>query len=121
MRPNLTLAAFSLWTPLENLGRICPMGLSVNGVRFLLYAKKVGVDFSRPALIGRQYLHLKPAELEASLVQFGFSYDPATITRVFAGGGYAEEFFRCLGAREIHSFDYSDYEKATHVHDLNKE
>ena len=34
------------------------MGINVNGLRFLLYAKSAGVDFTKTAMIGRQGLHL---------------------------------------------------------------
>lgn len=33
--------------------------------------------------------------------------------------GYAETMFRALGANEIESYDYSDYEGATILHDMN--
>lgn len=33
--------------------------------------------------------------------------------------GYAETFFQALGAHEIVSYDYSDYEGATFLHDMN--
>jgi len=97
------------------------MGLDVNGARFILYARTLGVEFTRTAMIGRQGLHLSPLELRASLQRFGFSFDDALIERVFSeNGGYAERFFRSLGAQEVHSFDHSDYEGATHTYDLNQ-
>src|SRR5262249_7595053 len=97
------------------------MGLDVNGTQFILYAKTLGVDFTRTALIGRQRLHLSPSDLKDNLVKFSFSFDEMIIKRIFtADNGYAEEFFRSLGAKDVHSFDNSNYEGATHVHDLNK-
>jgi hypothetical protein len=98
------------------------MGLDVNGTQFVLYTKTLGVDFTRMAMIGRQGLHLSPDDLKNNLAKFGFSFDETMIDRIFtANNGYAEEYFRTVGAKEIHSFDNSDYEGATHVHDLNQD
>jgi hypothetical protein len=98
------------------------MGLDVNGTQFVLYTKTLGVDFTRMAMIGRQGLHLSPDDLKRNLAKFGFSFDETMIDRIFsADNGYAEEYFRTFGAKEIHSFDNSDYEGATHVHNLNQE
>src|SRR5437762_792821 len=67
------------------------MGLDANGTKFLLYARTQGVDFATTATIGRQGLNLTPPRLR-----------------------------RNLGAREVHAFDASPYEGATHIHDLNR-
>ena len=98
------------------------MGLDVNGTQCVLYAKTLGVDFARTATIGRQGLHLRSSVFRDNLVKFGFSFSEAIIDRIFAkNNGYADEFFRSLGAKEVHSFDNSNYEGATYVHDLNNE
>lgn len=98
------------------------MGLDINGVQFILYAKSLDVDFSRSAMIGRQFLCLSPSNLKTILVKFGFSFNEEIIKSIFnEDSGYAEEFLRCLGAEDIHSVDYSDYEGATHIHDMNQE
>ncbi len=97
------------------------MGLDINGTRFLLYARAMGVDFSRAAMIGRQRLHLSAAELEINLRDFSASFDHETISRIFSLKGYAEEFLKFLGAREVHSLDNSRYEEATHLHDMNRQ
>ena len=46
------------------------MGLDINGTRFIFYAKKAGANYSKTAMIGRQTLHLKPAELQKNLTEF---------------------------------------------------
>jgi hypothetical protein len=98
------------------------MGLDINGTQFILYAKTLGVDFTRTAMIGRQNLYLTPSDLENNLANFGFSFDEMVINQIFAEESpYAEEFFRSLGAKEVHSFDNSDYEGASHVHDMNED
>ncbi len=98
------------------------MGLDVNGVQCILYAQSLGVDFSRTATIGRQGLHLKPADFKANLRRFGFTFSENTIDRIYTKeNGYADEFFRRLGASLMDSFDNSAYEGATQLHDMNQE
>ena len=97
------------------------MGLDINGVRFLLFAKAQGADFSRTAMIGRQELHLTVADLKSSLVNFEHPFDEEAIDSIFGENRYAEEFLKLLGAGEIHSFDHSNYEGATYLHDMNQE
>jgi len=97
------------------------MALDRNGTRFLLYARHLGVDFSRTAMIGRQRLQLGPRQLFSNLRTFGDTLDAPGVERLIADGdGYAEGFFSHLGAAEVSSFDGSAYEGATHVHDMNQ-
>jgi hypothetical protein len=96
------------------------MGLDINGTQFMLYAKTLGVDFTRTATIGRQGLHLSLSDLRGNLQRFGFSFADSSIERMFDGPHpYSEDFLRSLGAEEVHSVDFSDYEGATHVHNMN--
>jgi hypothetical protein len=95
------------------------MGITINGLRFLLLAKAAGADFSRTAVIGRQKLELSLKELGAVVRgEFGLPADPSALRAIFASG-YAEELLGFLGARTTESFDYSAYEGATRVHDFN--
>ena len=97
------------------------MGLDINGVKFLLYAKSVGADFSKFAMIGRQSLHLTETELGRALRIFGHETDNATVHALHTdSNGYSESLLTHLGARDIHSYDYSDYELATDVLDMNQ-
>lgn len=96
------------------------MGLDQNGLQFLLYARRLGVDFAHCAMIGRQSLYLTATQLRASLAKFDCPFDEAIEDRVLnAHGGYAEGLFEHLGARQVSSFDVADYEGATHLHDMN--
>lgn len=96
------------------------MGLDVNGTRFLLYARNKGVSFERTAMIGRQGLHLDAAALNRNLSEFGWSLSETEISRLLnESGGYAEPLLRLLGADEVCSFDASDYEQASVIHDFN--
>jgi hypothetical protein len=99
------------------------MGFDMNGIQCVLYAKSLGLDFTRTATIGRQEMHVNPSEFKELLKRFSFAFDDATVDDVFGGkeghGAFAEKFLRFLGAEEVHSFDVSGYEGSTHVHDFN--
>jgi hypothetical protein len=96
------------------------VGLDANGVRFLLFAKGDGVDFTRTATLGRQQLFLDAPAFQQYLVAFGAStakdHAEALLRK---GDGYAEPLLELLGASEVASLDASDYEHATHRVDLN--
>ena len=97
------------------------MGLDLNGVHFLLYAKNLGVDFKKTAMIGRQSLDLTKSELKKSFQDFNFSFSREVIDHIFNHkNGYAEPLLAALGSNDIHSFDFSAYEGATHLHDMNQ-
>lgn len=96
------------------------MGLDLNGVRFLLYAQKLGVNFDQTAMLGRQSLDLSETDLKRALKSFGYTTDNKTAKSIISkNDGYAEPLLMHLGARVIHSYDNSPYEKATHLHDMN--
>jgi hypothetical protein len=96
------------------------MGFDANAVRFLLHAKRLGVDFSKSATIGRQSLFATRRELEKSFMDSGVAIDERTLDSMLDGDSpYGERFLQALGAREIDSFDYSNYEGATIIHDMN--
>ena len=94
------------------------MGLDVNGTKFLLYARQQGVSFAETAMIGRQSLLLDTKSLQNNLNYFGFQ-TAAAREILIESDGYAEPFLKLLGAREIKSFDASDYETASEIHDFN--
>jgi len=97
------------------------MGLDLNGVKFLLHARRMGVSFERTATIGRQTLLITPKNLSSVLRRFGVACDSEMAERILtAADGYADELFRILGARDVVSFDASGYEGATQVHDFNR-
>jgi len=98
------------------------MGFDTNGVKFLLTARACGVSFERSAMIGRQRMHLFPDTLGVLLERFGFEDAEAQAQRVLGEDDrFAEPFLRLLGAADdIASFDASDYESATCLHDMNE-
>ena len=97
------------------------MGLEINCVRFMFYVRALDVDFSQSATIGRQYLYLSESDLKKAMREFGHPFQEDTIHSIFnKNNGYAEEFLRFLGAKDVQSFDISDYEGATYLHDMNQ-
>jgi hypothetical protein len=73
-------------------------------------------------MIGRQGLHLSKSDLKSVFGSFRYKVDARQIDSIFnQTNGYAEHLLTCLGAKEVHSFDKSGYEGATHLHDMNLE
>jgi hypothetical protein len=77
------------------------MGIRLDDVHFLRYCKKNGVDFEDTCQIGRQNCFFSQKEI-------GVEY-----------GDFAESLFRSLGAKSVESVDYSGYENASMIHDMN--
>lgn len=97
------------------------MGFDTNGVRFLLTARASGVNFERSAMIGRQKMHVLPQALSALLGQFGFDDGENLAQNALSKDKrFAEPFLHLLGATDVVSFDASDYECASCVHDMNE-
>lgn len=98
------------------------MGIDANSLRFLAEAVRSGVDFKNTLTIGRQnYYRLSPALLREGLSRAGFKVPPEVAEKMFSShGGYADELFRFLGATTLDSADYSDYERASFVFDMNR-
>jgi hypothetical protein len=88
----------------------------------MLAAKRAGSSFDRVITLGHQKLHLHPPEIRALCDEFGLPTGrdrPAWAGTRFAD--YSDDFFEaCLGTIELAVLDYSDYEGATLIHDLNQ-
>ena len=96
------------------------MGLNVHGTKSLMYAKTQGASFTRTAMIGRHELHLSAAALRTNLLDFGyFAAANEHHELISKAGGFAEPLLMALGAIEICSFDASEFEGASYVHDFN--
>ena len=100
------------------------MGLDLNAVKFLLWAKNLGASFERTLTLGHQGFFCSPGKLKRAVMEFGIPATQDEINRCFdhppMGALYADEFFRLLGAQETASVDRSDFEDATLLHDLNE-
>lgn len=94
------------------------MALNTNDIKFLLHSRLYGVDFAETITLGRQHLFSNPTEINRLwLNHFGqdFKFEPADLKDEFA-----EPVFRKLGASVCDSLDFSAYEKASIIHDLNQ-
>ena len=86
------------------------MGLELNIALFLKQAYEDGCSFERTATLGHQTLFLR---WDAMMKHFP-ALDPV------AGWRYADPFLQAaFGCKEVTSFDASDFEDATVVHDMN--
>jgi hypothetical protein len=86
----------------------------------MLWLKRRGIDFSTTATIGRQGLHLTKDDLKENFAYFNERIDEISLDSMFSKPPvFAETFLNYLGAKSVHSFDFSPYEKATFVHDMN--
>lgn len=92
------------------------MGLDTASIKFCCAAKAMGVDFSRTLMIGRQSMFSNANELGKVFSVLGIDENPQ---QFLVENKYAEKFFLLLGAKEVTSLDYTDYEGATIIHDMN--
>ncbi len=95
------------------------MGIDLASVRFLSLMGKSGVDFAGTLMLGRQNLYARSFQLAHALRDTGRVISDEAATDLLATG-YAEPFFRFLGAETVQSMDASAYEHAEVVHDLNQ-
>jgi SAM-dependent methyltransferase len=100
------------------------MAVDFNTAKFLLWAKNLGVNFSRTATLGHLGLNCPPRALRRAAQDFGIPATGGQINRCFlrepCKDVFADEFFRILGAGELVTIDRSDFEGATFLHDLNE-
>lgn len=94
------------------------MGLNINATKLLLRLKSEDFTYGKVLTLGRQRLNLPKRALQKNLNAYGYREDAAELKK--RHNGYCEPFLELLGAREVHSMDVSDYEKATLIHDLNE-
>lgn len=72
-------------------------------------------------MIGRQGMYVARAEAAALLESFGHQPSQAELERICPSGrAYAEGFLEFLGARSVDSVDYSSFEGASLIHDMNR-
>lgn len=96
------------------------MGINTNVLRMLLLAQKSGVNFASTGTIGRQGLHLDKDRFEQIFLD-EFSLD---LSREKLSAAYEHKFcektLELMGASQVTSFDYSDFEGASVTHDFNE-
>lgn len=92
------------------------MGIQNNGVKFIFNAHNNGASFGESLTIGRLGLRSQRHQLQDLLLQEGIdkAQDITWVTEM-----KTEDILSLLGALNIDSLDYSDYQNCTIVHDLN--
>jgi hypothetical protein len=99
-----------------------PMGLDAASAKMLLDARVLDdVDFSSTLTLGHQELNLFPNEADRfAAACAGRLQNPSEAATVLAWGAYADGFLRTfLGASDVRALDYSSFEGADIVHDMN--
>src|SRR5574340_331466 len=88
------------------------MGIDIHGLNFLRYALKRSGRFGKTAMIGRQSIAI-PRKKDIKKI--------LNLTKEVDYGVFCEEILRInFGAVNVDSYDFSDYEGATHICDMNK-
>lgn len=106
------------------------MGVRFIEAAFLMDCLHNGVRLGRCLTIGRQNLICSRQQLIAALGRYGRKLNAPELERIFtafvhlpnntySGNLFCEPLFELLGATSIESADFSDYEKATLIHDFN--
>ncbi len=96
------------------------MGVDAAGLGLMTLARAGGADFRRVATIGRQSLEVGADEIAAFFRARGRP-DLAATWQEGSAEKYCEGLLKsAFGAKEVQSFDASDYEQATIVHDMNR-
>lgn len=93
------------------------MGISNNEAKFLFYSKKLGVSFEKTLTLGRQRLYADKKSIKSFIKKY--NEDKQEINEIGTNHQYSEVLFKLLGAKTITSLDYSNYEGANFIHDLN--
>ena len=98
------------------------MGFDLQTLRFVLDAKRAGVDFSSTATLGRQTLALPADDLSAELERYGSPelLEANAVGKIYEAFPYSDGFLRALGAEHLDALDVSTYEGASIVLDLNR-
>lgn len=96
------------------------MGIDLETARFLLARRRHGASFERCATLGRQHLYLGHNETKGLLREFGM--EPADFPGLFPKQypSFSEPYWEMLGVKKLATFDASNFEGATHVHDMNQ-
>lgn len=95
------------------------MAITKNDCNFLFYIKKkFAVSFDKSLMLGRLNLYVKKDDVASFINKYGGNVK--NVNDVNLESEYSEPLFDILGAKSIDSIDYSDYEKASIIYDLNK-
>lgn len=105
------------------------MGITTSSLNVILHAKELGVDFRQTLTIGRQMCYMRQDQVDDILNGYDPSFTPeeaASLKKKLDESRQTkteEPFFEPLlanlGAEMVDSMDYSDYQNATIIQDLN--
>ncbi len=96
------------------------MGIDIETARFLLARRRDKASFERCITLGRQHYFVSNTESRGLLKEYGLS--PEQFPNLFPKEypPYSEPFWQMLGAKTLHTIDASNFEGASHVHDMNQ-
>jgi len=95
------------------------MALEVNGINCILNLKKDNVAIESIATIGRQNFYFKKNDLKKIFDNFNILITPSDFEKIYENK-FIENLLQFVGAKKIDSFDFSGYERATFLHDMNE-
>ena len=94
------------------------MGIGATSLKFLVYCKRnFDINFTRTATLGR--LQFAKTFSSARLLKKHVLEPALNLDEIFVDG-FCEGVLKHMGAGLVESFDYSDYECATHIVDMNE-
>ena len=92
------------------------MGVGYAQAKFFLDAKKNNINFSQTATVGRLFSYLNDNDITSLKTDF----DGTNFSKQDVSNKYVDTFFKSfLGAEDLTAIDFSDYEGAQIIHDMN--
>lgn len=95
------------------------MGLDINSLNLLGFAKNQGVDFSKTLSIGRAGICMSEDSVRDFLIAFGRADLVKDIKKLTQSNYFEEILTEVFGAKITASVDASSYESASIIHDFN--
>jgi hypothetical protein len=93
------------------------VGVTIKDCHSLLYGIKSGVKFTSLLTLGRLHLYASINEVNDLVKEFNLSSKLGAYQG--SSSQFSDDFFTFLGAKSVDTIDYSDYEGATILHDMN--
>lgn len=93
------------------------MAIGIDACKLLFYLKDFGISYSKTLMLGRLTIHVSREEMIDIMDRY--KTNEKGIDEVKFEDNYSEPFFKLLGAETIDSLDFSSYENANIIHDLN--
>jgi len=97
------------------------MAVDINNTRFLLYQKQQKYNFGKVGIVGKQGLYIPTKIIPKLFSVYNYRFEPGENTfydSFFQSN--SEIIFQNLGIEDFEYIDFSDYEGATVLHDMNK-